>query len=57
VTVGAVSAALLLLAALSFAAFVSSRPGHKKRTLLAGLGLIIVFSALSGASGSFRQPR
>jgi MFS transporter, ACDE family, multidrug resistance protein len=35
---------------------VSSRLGHK-RTLLAGLGLIVVFSALSGASGSFRQPR
>ena len=30
---------------------VSSRAGHK-RTLLVGLGLIIVFSALAGASGS-----
>ncbi|HZB81911.1 MAG TPA: MFS transporter [Rubrobacteraceae bacterium] len=33
---------------------VSSRLGHR-RTLLAGLGLIVVFSALSGASGSLGE--
>jgi MFS transporter, ACDE family, multidrug resistance protein len=33
---------------------VSSRLGHK-RTLLVGLGLIVVFSALSGSSGSLGE--
>ena len=41
-------------AAMFFTSFVSSRLGAK-RTLLIGLGLIVIFAALAGASGSVTQ--